>query len=84
MKSPTPLNEVLSKRWRELRGLEIVSFGINSIKANEEDEAKIQKVQMGKTLSDPSLAMGAMADATSDSCAWRPRMKAVAARLSAS
>ena len=60
------LNEVLSKRWRELRGLEIVSFGINSIKANEEDEAKIQKVQMGKTLSDPSLAMGAMADATSD------------------
>lgn len=61
------LNEVLSKRWRELRGLEIVSFGINSIKANEEDEAKIQKVQMGKTLSDPSLAMGAMADATSDS-----------------
>ena len=42
-------------------------FGINSIKANEEDEAKIQKVQMGKTLSDPSLAMGAMADATSDS-----------------
>lgn len=61
------LNEVLSKRWRELHGLEIVSFGINSIKANEEDEAKIQKVQMGKTLSDPSLAMGAMADATSDS-----------------
>lgn len=61
------MNEVLSKRWRELRGLEIVSFGINSIKANEEDEAKIQKVQMGKTLSDPSLAMGTMADATSDS-----------------
>ena len=60
------LNDVLSKRWRELRGLEIVSFGINSIKANEEDEAKIQKVQMGKTMSDPSLAMGAMADATSD------------------
>lgn len=60
------LNDVLSKKWRELRGIEIVSFGINSIKANEEDEAKIQKVQMGKTMSDPSLAMGAMADSTSD------------------
>ena len=60
------LNEVLSKHWRELRGLEIVSFGINSIKANEEDEVKIQKVQMSKTLSDPSMAMGAMADSTSD------------------
>ena len=61
------LNDVLSKRWRELRGLEIVSFGINSIKANEEDEAKIQKVQMSKTFADPSMAMGAMADSTSDS-----------------
>ncbi len=61
------LNDVLSKRWRELWGLEIVSFGINSIKANEEDEAKIQKVQMSKTFADPSMAMGAMADSTSDS-----------------
>ena len=61
------LNEVLSKKWRDLRGLEIVSFGINSIKANEEDEAKIQKVQMADTMADPRRAMGAMADATADS-----------------
>ncbi len=61
------LNEVLSKKWSELRGIEIVSFGINNIKANEQDEEKIQKVQMGMTMgSNPYIAMGAMADATSD------------------
>ncbi|WP_432643187.1 SPFH domain-containing protein [Acidaminococcus sp.] len=61
------LNEVLSKKWSELRGIEIVSFGINNIKANEADEEKIQKIQMGMTLgSNPNIAMGTMADATSD------------------
>ena len=35
------LNEVLSPKWRDLRGIEIVSIGINSVKANEEDEEKI-------------------------------------------
>ena len=32
------LNEVLSGKWRYLRGLEIVSFGVSSVKASEEDE----------------------------------------------
>ena len=32
------LNEVLSGKWRNLRGLEIVSFGVSSVKASEEDE----------------------------------------------
>ena len=32
------LNEQLSSKWRELRGIEIVSFGVNSVKADEEDE----------------------------------------------
>ena len=31
------LNEQLSSRWRDLRGMEIVSFGVSSVKANEED-----------------------------------------------
>ena len=29
------LNEVLSGKWRNLRGLEIVSFGVSSVKASE-------------------------------------------------
>ena len=32
------LNETLSKKWRELRGIEIVSFGVSSVTANEDDE----------------------------------------------
>ena len=31
------LNEQLSGKWRDLRGMEIVSFGVSSVKANEED-----------------------------------------------
>ena len=60
------LNEILSKKWRELRGIEIVSFGVDSIKANEEDEEKLQKVQMGLSMAHPNIAMGVMTDATSD------------------
>lgn len=37
------LNEVLSKKWSELRGIEIVSFGVSSVKADEEDEARIKE-----------------------------------------
>ena len=33
------LNEVLSEKWADLRGVEIVSFGVSSVKASEEDEA---------------------------------------------
>ena len=32
------LNDVLSAKWRDLRGIEIVSFGVSSVKASEEDE----------------------------------------------
>ena len=35
------LNEVLSGKWRDLRGLEIVSFGVSSVKASEEDLKKM-------------------------------------------
>ncbi|MDO4520896.1 MAG: SPFH domain-containing protein [Erysipelotrichaceae bacterium] len=43
------LNEVLSKKWRELRGIEIVSMGMNSIKANEADEERIKQLQTAAT-----------------------------------
>ncbi len=66
MEMADALNDILSKKWRELRGIEIVSFGVDSIKANEDDEAKLQKVQMGLSLSNPGIAMGVMADATAD------------------
>ena len=36
------LNDILSAKWSELRGIEIVSFGVNAIKASAEDEAMIK------------------------------------------
>jgi len=50
------LNEVLSTKWRELRGLEIVSFGVSSVKASEEDENMIKELQRNATFRDPTMA----------------------------
>ncbi|MCQ2535859.1 MAG: SPFH domain-containing protein [Lachnospiraceae bacterium] len=39
------LNDQLSAKWRDLRGIEIISFGVSSVKASEEDEAMIKELQ---------------------------------------
>ncbi|MBR3973143.1 MAG: SPFH domain-containing protein [Oscillospiraceae bacterium] len=39
------LNEVLTTKWRNLRGIEIVSFGVSNVSASEEDEAMIKELQ---------------------------------------
>ena len=50
------LNEVLSGKWRYLRGLEIVSFGVSSVKASEEDEQMIKELQRNAAFMDPTRA----------------------------
>lgn len=50
------LNEVLSEKWAQLRGIEIVSFGINTMKASEEDEAMIKELQKSAVLRNPNMA----------------------------
>lgn len=55
------LNEVLSKKWSEYRGIEIVNFGINSIKASDEDEAKLKEYQTRATLVNPNMRSAYMA-----------------------
>ena len=61
------LNEVLSAKWRDLRGLEIVSFGVSSVKASDEDENMIKELQRNAAFRDPSMAaaqlVGAQASA---------------------
>ncbi len=47
------LNEVLSQKWGELRGLAIVSFGVNSVTASEEDAEMIKTMQ---TMTNPAMA----------------------------
>ncbi len=61
------LNEVLSGKWRNLRGLEIVSFGVSSVKASDEDEQMIKEMQRNAAFMDPTRAaahlVGAQASA---------------------
>lgn len=61
------LNKVLSEKWGQLRGLKIVSFGVNTIKASEEDEAMIKELQKTAVLRNPNMAaatlVGAQAEA---------------------
>ena len=55
------LNEVLSKKWRDLRGIEVVSFGVSSVKASEEDEKYIRDLQ---ALSNPNARASFLTGAT--------------------
>ena len=64
------LNEVLSAKWREVRGIEIVSLGVSSVTASEEDEAMLKELQKNAAFRDPTLAaanlVGAQAAAMRD------------------
>ena len=64
------LNEVLSKKWTELRGIRVYSFGVNSVTASEEDENMIKQYQKSAVLRDPGMAAavlsGAQAQAMQD------------------
>ncbi len=55
------LNEVLSPKWRDLRGLEIVSFGVASVNASPEDEQMIKDLQRTAVLRDPTMAAATLA-----------------------
>ena len=61
------MNEILTQKWKELRGLAIVSVAINSITAPKEDEDMIKQLQKNAALRDPTMAaanlVGAQADA---------------------
>lgn len=49
------LNDQLSAKWRDLRGIEIVSFGVSSVKASEEDEAMIKELQKNAVFRNPNM-----------------------------
>ena len=57
------LNDVLSEKWQNLRGVEIVSFGVSSVTASAEDEAMIKNLQSAAALRDPTMAAAQLAGA---------------------
>ncbi len=50
------LNEELSAEWRQMRGIEIVAFGINSISLSDEDREYISSLQRAAVNRDPTMA----------------------------
>ena len=60
------LNKILSEKWGQLRGIKIVSFGVNTIKASEEDEKMIKELQKTAVLRNPNMAAATLAGAQAE------------------
>ncbi len=60
------LNEELSAKWKNLRGIEIISCGMSSITADANDEAMLKELQRAAALRDPGLAAGFMTGSIGD------------------
>ena len=56
MEMAQAMNEVLSAKWAKLRGVEIVSMGVSSVKASEEDEAMIKELQKTAVFRNANMA----------------------------
>jgi len=59
------LNEALSNKWRDVRGIEIVNFGITCT-ASPEDEKKIKDLQSAAVMRDPTMAAASLVSAQGD------------------
>ncbi|MCL2722670.1 MAG: SPFH domain-containing protein [Treponema sp.] len=59
------LNEALTDKWRDVRGIEIVNFGITCT-APAEDENRIKQLQTAAVMKDPTMAAATLVNAQSD------------------
>lgn len=60
------LNEELSEKWGQLRGIEIVSMNINSLIAPPEDAAMIKEMQMKAAHGNIRVATGTLVEAQAE------------------
>ena len=49
------LNNALSEKWGEMRGLEVVSVALGSVTLPEEDQERLRKAQEAAVYTDPSM-----------------------------
>ena len=70
------LNEEMSDKWSGLRGISVVSFGLSSATASEEDEKMIKELQKNAVLTNPAMAAATITAAQAEA------MKAAAANES--
>ena len=59
------MNEALTKKWKELRGLSIVSIALGSVSLPPEDAEMIKTAQRTAILRDPSMAGATLVEAQS-------------------
>lgn len=60
------MNEVLSSKWGETRGLAIVAVGVNSVTASAEDEATIKELQKSAVFRNTNMAAAHMVQAQAE------------------
>lgn len=60
------MNQVLSAKWSDLRGISVVSVGVNSVTASAEDEATIKELQKSAVFRNPNMAAAHMVQAQAE------------------
>jgi len=60
------MNQVLSAKWSALRGISIVSVGMNSVTASPEDEAMIKELQKSAVFRNTNMAAAHMVQAQAE------------------
>ena len=60
------MNAALSEKWSGLRGITIVSVGVNSVTASAEDEATIKELQKSAVFRNPNMAAAHMVQAQAE------------------
>ena len=60
------MNQVLTQKWAGLRGISIVSVGVNSVTASAEDEATIKELQKSAVFRNTNMAAAHMVQAQAE------------------
>ena len=60
------MNLALSSKWSELRGISVVSVGVNSVTASKEDEDMIKELQKGAVFRNTNMAAAHMVQAQAE------------------